>query len=65
MTTTPIDQDATAKAGAAADPSAAARDMANLYVGKARAFAKARPAATAALVGVVGLAILNSLRGRQ
>ncbi|WP_375402511.1 hypothetical protein [uncultured Sphingomonas sp.] len=31
---------------------------------KARAFAKARPGATAALAGVVGLALLNTLRGR-
>ena len=31
---------------------------------KARAFAKARPAATAALAGVIGLALLNTLRGR-
>ncbi len=31
---------------------------------KARAFAKARPAATVALAGVVGLALLNTLRGR-
>lgn len=35
------------------------------YVDKARAFAKARPGATAALAGVVGLAILNTLRGRR
>lgn len=32
---------------------------------KAKAFAKQRPAATAALVGVVGLALLNTLRGRS
>jgi len=32
---------------------------------KAKGFAKQRPAATAALVGVVGLAILNTLRGRR
>ena len=31
---------------------------------KAKGFAKARPAATAALVGVLGLAVLGSLRGR-
>lgn len=31
---------------------------------KALAFAKQRPAATAALAGVVGLALLNTLRGR-
>ena len=32
---------------------------------KAKSFAKQRPAATAALLGVVGLAVLNTLRGRQ
>ncbi len=32
---------------------------------KARAFAKQRPAATAALAGVIGLALLNTLRGRR
>jgi len=31
---------------------------------KARAFAKDRPFATAALVGVVGIALLNTLRGK-
>ena len=34
-------------------------------VGKARQFAKDRPWATAALAGVVGMAILNTLRGRR
>ena len=33
-------------------------------VEKAKGFAQARPYATAALVGVVGLAVLNSLRGK-
>lgn len=42
-----------------------ARDMAGQYVEKARAFAKAKPAATAALAGVLGLALLNTLRGRR
>lgn len=32
--------------------------------GKAKAFAKERPWATAALAGVVGMALLNTLRGR-
>jgi len=32
---------------------------------KAKGFAKQRPAATAALVGVIGLALFNTLRGRQ
>ncbi len=31
---------------------------------KAKGFAQARPYATAALVGVVGLALLNTLRGK-
>lgn len=33
-------------------------------VGQAKAFAKQRPWATAALAGVVGVALLNTLRGR-
>lgn len=36
----------------------------NAY-GKARDFAQKRPMAAAALAGVVGLAILNTLRGRR
>ena len=34
-------------------------------IDKARGFAKARPFASAALVGVVGIALLNTLRGRS
>ncbi|HEX8446028.1 MAG TPA: CsbD family protein [Sphingomonas sp.] len=34
------------------------------YADKARSFARDRPFATAALVGVVGLAFLNTLRGK-
>jgi ElaB/YqjD/DUF883 family membrane-anchored ribosome-binding protein len=34
-------------------------------VEKAKSFAKERPYAAAALVGVVGLAILNTLRGKR
>lgn len=37
---------------------------ANATVDKAKAFAKARPWATSALLGVVGLAVLNTLRGK-
>lgn len=33
-------------------------------VEKAKGFAKARPYATAAVAGVIGLAILNTLRGK-
>lgn len=33
-------------------------------IDKAKGFAKERPFATAALVGVVGMALLNTLRGR-
>ena len=33
-------------------------------VGKARDFARERPFAAAALAGVVGLAVLNTLRGK-
>lgn len=36
----------------------------NDTVGKARQFAKDRPWATAAAAGVIGLAILNTLRGK-
>lgn len=46
--------------GSAKDVAAQAAPLAD----KAKAFAKARPGATAALVGVIGLAILNTLRGR-
>lgn len=45
--------------------SAAARDVAGQYIEKARAFAKAKPAATAALAGVLGIALLNTLRGKR
>lgn len=37
----------------------------NPTVEKARTFAKERPWATAALVGVVGMAVLNTLRGKR
>ena len=37
----------------------------NQMVNKATEFAKARPWASAALVGVVGMALLNTLRGRR
>ncbi|HEX8383886.1 MAG TPA: hypothetical protein VF592_10980 [Sphingomonas sp.] len=43
---------------------AGAKDQFTQATDKARAFAKARPGATAALAGVVGLALLNTLRGR-
>ena len=33
--------------------------------GQAKGFAKQRPFATAALVGVVGLALINTLRGKK
>ena len=36
----------------------------NQYVKKGTEFAKARPWASAALAGVVGMALLNTLRGR-
>lgn len=48
--------------GAARD--ALATDGAPL-LDKARQFARERPFASAALVGVVGLAILNTLRGKR
>jgi len=55
----------TGKAGSALN---ATRDAigtkAGPLVDQARGFAKARPFATAALAGVVGIALLNTLRGR-
>ena len=60
-TTATADQTTTANQGQAA----AARDAAGQYLNKARDFAKAKPAATAALAGVLGLALLNTLRGRR
>jgi ElaB/YqjD/DUF883 family membrane-anchored ribosome-binding protein len=37
----------------------------NETVAKAKAFAKDRPWATAAAVGVIGMALLNTLRGKR
>jgi len=60
------DQTASAKAqqayGSARD---AISEKAGPLADKARGFAKERPFATAALAGVVGLAILNTLRGKR
>lgn len=44
---------------------AAAKAQAGPLVEKARGFAKSRPWTAAALAGVVGLAVLNTLRGRR
>ena len=43
---------------------AAAQDAVGPLVEKARTFARARPYATAALVGTIALAVFNSLRGK-
>jgi uncharacterized protein YjbJ (UPF0337 family) len=43
----------------------AARDAVAPIIGQAREFARAKPLATAALLGVVGMAFLNTLRGRR
>lgn len=59
-TTTTADQ----TTGTGNAKSAGAKGQFTQATDKARAFAKARPAATAALAGVVGLALLNTLRGR-
>lgn len=61
--------DTAATHGNAASPAvdqaiATAKEKAAPYVEKARGFAKARPFAAAALAGVVGLAVLNTLRGK-
>lgn len=42
-----------------------ARDAIEPVVAQARDLARTRPVATAALVGVVGLALLNTSRGRR
>ncbi len=42
----------------------AAADKIGPLADKAKAFAKDRPFATAALLGVVGMAVLNTLRGK-
>ena len=42
----------------------AAKDAIGPLTDKAKGFAKARPFATAAALGVVGLAVLNTLRGK-
>lgn len=42
-----------------------ARDAVAPLTDKARGFAKQRPFAAAALAGVVGIAILNTLRGKR
>lgn len=55
----------TAARDAVGDQLAAARDAVGPLADKARAFATARPWATAALVGTIGLAVLNTLRGRR
>jgi len=54
----PIGEKATQAYGAARDAVAPLTD-------KARGFAKQRPFAAAALAGVVGIAILNTLRGKR
>ncbi|NJC33097.1 uncharacterized protein YjbJ (UPF0337 family) [Sphingomonas jejuensis] len=48
--------------GNAAD---AVQQQAGPLADKARSFAKERPWATAALAGVVGIALLNTLRGKR
>ena len=51
-------------AGTANKAIGTATDTVAPLAGKARAFAKDRPFATAARVGVVGIALLNTLRGK-
>lgn len=43
----------------------AARDAVAPILNQAKDFARAKPMATAALVGVLGVALLNTLRGRR
>lgn len=42
----------------------AARDAVAPIINQAKDFARAKPMATAALVGIIGVALLNTLRGR-
>jgi uncharacterized protein YjbJ (UPF0337 family) len=43
----------------------AARDAVAPIINQAKDFARAKPMATVALVGVIGVALLNTLRGRR
>jgi uncharacterized protein YjbJ (UPF0337 family) len=43
----------------------AARDAVAPIINQAKDFARSKPMATAALVGVLGVALLNTLRGRR
>lgn len=43
----------------------AARDAAGPLIDKARTFVRERPWTSAALIGSIGLAVLNSVRGRR
>lgn len=43
----------------------AARDAVAPIINQAKDFARSRPMATAALVGVLGVALLNTLRGKR
>jgi hypothetical protein len=71
--TVKTDTDMTSATGSATGPIGdkatqaygAARDAVAPLTDKARGFAKQRPFAAAALAGVVGIAILNTLRGKR
>ena len=53
----------TSTTGAAA-PAAAAKDAITSGVGQVKALAKKQPYAFAALAGVLGIALINTLRGK-
>ncbi|MFW2831099.1 hypothetical protein [Sphingomonas sp. ID0503] len=61
MSDAPADPTATQDA----KPAASVPDFAAPYLEKAKAFAKDRPFASAALAGVLGIALLNTLRGKR
>lgn len=63
-TSTTANNNATNSTADNADTGAALKSAAQPYLDKAKGFAKARPMAAAAVVGLVGLGLLNSLRGR-
>lgn len=64
MSTTTNQPTTTSPSQASASPLDTLSGKAGPLVGQAKQFAKDRPFATAALAGVVGLALLNTLRGR-
>ncbi|MEN2786995.1 CsbD family protein [Sphingomonas qilianensis] len=66
--TTPTTQTTSAAssvAGTLQNGTTAVQDAVTPMVDKARTFARERPYATAALVGTIALAVINTLRGKR